>query len=760
MLDSPRLSRSPKIAQNAGQHLSVVVGPSKGRRSGLRSRGTQLLFLRFGWVVLVIWYEVGEFFSSLSSCRFPDAQLLRMPGSESPTHVVLLADPHVPHPKLSYPPESRPWINFLRQGMDELFMRKSWNVVMRLGRVDVVLVLGDMLDWGRGVMSEQEYDDYVALFRSIFRLPPSVPMFYVPGNHDLPLGPNRLFSPHARDRYARHFSPPNAILPIANHSLILLDAVGLVEEDYRRYAAEMQFGEWDGVEGGVIEFVKALGEEDHLGPTILISHIPLARPEAHSCGPLRERGRILKGAGPGYQNLLGSETSRFLLDQIKPSVVFSGDDHDYCEYTHQRGIREVTVKSFSSSMGIRRPGFQLLSLIPPPTTQFSELTKPVTHADRPCFLPDQLGVYNRVYLPLALATILYLLITNIRTAWHMSNGLGLSHLYGDLKSRFSPNLQSSEQMPQAAVTGRRLSDRPVPLTLPSRKSSQQLSANAQMQPRSARLPSFGMSLDTPTSRHSSRSAPVSPTLTPRVSFDEKTASAWGNSNGVITEDEESHYAPSTNGGNDSPSLSRRSSYIYMHSGKDHNAPLTAEPNSYFLPLPGQERQIGLGLSSPSLGPGFAAQQSTHSIRRVSSAISMTPTSSNGSYLPPQGFQGYHQPGGLGISNGGPSGIPLPPANPRRVTMPRMLSTSDWSAAAKAKDKTVLGLMVDSIPLPGQGPGPKRGGVMRLVRGMWGFAGWLWRARNGVVGKSWRETWAVAWPAGVVWVLVNALFFVS
>lgn len=49
-------------------------------------------------------------------------------------------------------------------------------------------------------------------------------------------------------------------MSIANHSLILLDAVGLVEEDYRRYAAEMQFGEWDGIEGGVIEFVKSAAE--------------------------------------------------------------------------------------------------------------------------------------------------------------------------------------------------------------------------------------------------------------------------------------------------------------------------------------------------------------------------------------------------------------------------------------------------------------------------------------------------------------------
>lgn len=73
-----------------------------------------------------------------------------------PTHVVLLADPHVPHPVLSYPRGSKPWFNMLRQAMDELFMRKSWNVVMRLGRVDAVIVLGDMLDWGRGDMSEQE----------------------------------------------------------------------------------------------------------------------------------------------------------------------------------------------------------------------------------------------------------------------------------------------------------------------------------------------------------------------------------------------------------------------------------------------------------------------------------------------------------------------------------------------------------------------------------------------------------------------------
>jgi hypothetical protein len=85
----------------------------------------------------------------------------------------------------------------------------------------------------------------------------------------------------------------------------------------------------------------------------------------------------------------------------------------------------------------------------------------------------------------------------------------------------------------------------------------------------------------------------------------------------------------------------------------------------------------------------------------------------------------------------------------------MLSTADWQAAAKAKDKTVMGLLADSIPL--SNGGGKGGGGWGLIKG---FMGWLWRSRNGVVAKSWRECLAVAWPAAVVWVLVNALFFYS
>ena len=71
-------------------------------------------------------------------------------------------------------------------------------------------------------------------------------------------------------------------------------------------------------------------------------------------------------------------------------------------------MREVTVKTFSEARGIRRPGFQLLTLLQPSPA----LT--TTHLDMPCFLPNADGIYYSVYLPLTLVTVTLLLICNVR----------------------------------------------------------------------------------------------------------------------------------------------------------------------------------------------------------------------------------------------------------------------------------------------------------------------------------------------------------
>jgi hypothetical protein len=56
------------------------------------------------------------------------------------------------------------------------------------------------------------------------------------------------------------------------------------------------------------------------------------------------------------------------------------------------------------AMGVRRPGFQLLSLTP---------TRHPMHAEALCLLPDQLGIYLSVYTPCAVISVLIILVFNI-----------------------------------------------------------------------------------------------------------------------------------------------------------------------------------------------------------------------------------------------------------------------------------------------------------------------------------------------------------
>lgn len=105
------------------------------------------------------------------------------------------------------------------------------------------------------------YWAYANHFKSIFSGDKdSPPIFYVPGNRDVGLGPSRSFSSRARDRYREAFGEINYTLDLGNHTFVMLDAPGLIEEDYRRYAAEVRFGEWAETQTGTIQFVHELGE--------------------------------------------------------------------------------------------------------------------------------------------------------------------------------------------------------------------------------------------------------------------------------------------------------------------------------------------------------------------------------------------------------------------------------------------------------------------------------------------------------------------
>lgn len=187
-------------------------------------------------------------------------------------------------------------------------------------------------------------------------------------------------------------------------------------------------------------------------PSVLLTHVPLYRAKGTPCGPLRERfppstkpsegGEYLENdlqnaikveAGVQYQNVLTPEISNEIIDKVGDvEFAFSGDDHDYCEVVHRGytgprgGIREITVKSFSWAMGVREPGFLMLSLWNPldekdrstfhPSENHSDSSKTQQHQTiqtHLCLLPDQLSIFIR-YAVLLLITLVVLLIYSIR----------------------------------------------------------------------------------------------------------------------------------------------------------------------------------------------------------------------------------------------------------------------------------------------------------------------------------------------------------
>ena len=179
-------------------------------------------------------------------------------------------------------------------------------------------------------------------------------------------------------------------------------------------------------------------------PSIILTHVPLYRAPGTPCGPLRERyppsktnsgeapekddaNAIAVQQGVQYQNVLTQEISKELVERVGDvSHVFSGDDHDYCDVIHRGytskngGIREVTVKSISWAMGVRRPGFLLLSLWNPvdeegKATSQNALKSPTLQSHL-CLLPDQLSVFMLYGLLLAV-TLVALFVRAIRIAY-------------------------------------------------------------------------------------------------------------------------------------------------------------------------------------------------------------------------------------------------------------------------------------------------------------------------------------------------------
>lgn len=274
----------------------------------------------------------------------------------------------------------------------------------------------------------------------------------LPGNHDFGFG-SEVKVP-ARDRFGAYFGDVNRVDVVANHTFVSLDTLSLsartsedlkiadlgnvyrpteefldkvqltkrkaVERELRRIRGEsqeiLQAHKVETLDSADFSEMPTLnpGEGKAELPTILLTHVPLFRPPGTPCGPLREhwppsnppqsvdhRNAISVSKGYQYQNVLNEPDSVDIVKKVGNVIhVFSGDDHDYCELTHDdkhANVKEITVKSISMAMGVPTPGFLMVSMYNPIDGEGKALSsdQSQTLQTHLCLLPNQLSTYAR-----------------------------------------------------------------------------------------------------------------------------------------------------------------------------------------------------------------------------------------------------------------------------------------------------------------------------------------------------------------------------
>lgn len=236
--------------------------------------------------------------------------------------------------------------------------------------------------------------------------------------------------------------------------MILLDATDVVtlQRLGRNPREEPRDGrpgqEADWRPGGTWWFLDALAKDfDPTIPRILFTHVPLHRDSSASCelpsvatfppgvlpaahpSSIRQHDR---GIQPGsdkegtYENLIGEAWSDWIREKVRPSVIFSGDDHDLCHHLHKPlhpptssggiepstwAVPELTVQALSLTSGVRTSGYARLSiwqeapLIPPSSnnaynsvSQPSAASAPQTRVSyTACTLPRQIVRWATLY---------------------------------------------------------------------------------------------------------------------------------------------------------------------------------------------------------------------------------------------------------------------------------------------------------------------------------------------------------------------------
>ena len=222
---------------------------------------------------LFIYCEFLIYYFVLLGCSWPQLSKLEQDftvqtpsnPNEKPFHVMFIADTHLLGSREGH------WFDKLRR---EWQMHRAFQSARFLFEPNAIFILGDLTDEGKWC-SDDEWEQTVQRFHSLFSVPPTTHVYVLAGNHDI--GFHYDVSDRRLKRFEESFQTPHV-------QLIRLDRDGLpfvlinsmaFEGDHCRLCAraEREFN----------QVAHELNRSDISIRPILLSHFPLYRPSDANC---------------------------------------------------------------------------------------------------------------------------------------------------------------------------------------------------------------------------------------------------------------------------------------------------------------------------------------------------------------------------------------------------------------------------------------------------------------------------------------------
>ncbi|KAJ3697141.1 hypothetical protein LUZ61_000846 [Rhynchospora tenuis] len=378
----------------------------KRERDGVFSLMRLTIFLTCVWATTILYGEMVSFWVPLSSCSWP--HLSSSPSSDDHhLKIAVIADPQIMD-STTHGLSRKSFILELLQFYTDLYMRRAFHSSILPFKPDEILFLGDQFDGGP-YLSDEEWQESMSRFKHIFGLNEQtrnsyIPIHYLSGNHDIGYSAYYTQHPEVITRYEKEFGKRNYNFTVGKVEFLVIDAQTLDgPKDGRETSSS-----WD--------FIESFSEANK-NPRVLLTHIPLHRPDNTPCGQHRSspiiNQRVYRSGfdqGITYQNYLSKESSELLLSKIKPVLVLSGHDHDQCTVVHSTPsgqVTEHTLGTVSWQQGNLYPSFMLLSVLSGNASSVSNDDLNHSVSSQLCYLPLQTHIYIW-YLCQALITIVLL----------------------------------------------------------------------------------------------------------------------------------------------------------------------------------------------------------------------------------------------------------------------------------------------------------------------------------------------------------------